>query len=448
MKKSTLAASSAFAVMLYSTTALAASDADVASLKAELEQTKALVKKLETRLNEVEAKNAAALQPSAGGTQAVVQSQSAPVSIESGGSNAGNAFNPAISAVLMGGFNTYTHGNPDNAKISGFAMGDEAGLPNRGFSLGESELTLSSNIDDMFYGAVTASISEEGGESSIDLEEAYLETLALPYGGKVKVGRFFPVLGYMNEIHPHADSFIDRPLPYRAFLGGGNFGDDGVQVSFVLPTDWFSEIGGGAYHGTAFPASDHGHGASAQSAFARVGGDVGASHSWLAGVSYLHTDSADRVNDDLTFNGDTNVTIADAKYTWAPNGNPVNESLTLQGEYFWRKEDGDYNAVDYDRNSSGWYAQAVYKFDPKWKTGYRFASLNAAGLDPAGALAGTSLDSMGHDPSAHSVLLEFDNSEFSSVRFQYTRDDSDQKPNNAFMLWYTASMGTHGAHKY
>lgn len=433
----------ALPVLLSVSPALAADD--IAELKQQLAQTQALVKKLQSRLEAVEAKNAASLQPAAGKVQAAVPPQPAPVPLESSSANAGNAFNPAISAVLMGGFNAYDR-NPETAKISGFAQGEEAGLPNRGFSLGESELTLSSNIDDMFYGALTASLHEEGGDTSIDLEEAFIETLALPYGAKVKAGRFFPVLGYLNEIHPHADTFIDRPLPYRAFLGGSNFGDDGAQVSVVLPTSWLTEIGGGVYHGTAFPASDHGHGASAQTAFARVGSDIGISHSWLAGLSYLHTQSTDRVTDDLTFNGNTNLYIADAKYTWAPNGNPVNQSLTLQGEYFWRNENGDYNAVNYDRDSNGWYAQAVYKFHPQWKAGYRFSNLNGAGIEPG--LEGTSLDAMGHDPYAHSAVLEFDNSEFSSIRLQYTYDHADQRPNNTAMLWYTVSMGTHGAHKY
>lgn len=326
--------STALPVLLSLSPAYAATDDQVAQLKKELAQTQTVIKKLEARLAAVEAEKASTLKPAAGKTTVAVQPLPEPALPEPAAPSAGNAFNPAISAVLMGGFNAYTR-NPETAKIAGFAQGDGAGLPNRGFSLGESELTLASNIDDMFYGALTASIHEEGGNTTLDLEEAFIETLALPYGAKVKAGRFFPVLGYMNEIHPHADSFIDRPLPYRAFLGGSNFGDDGAQLSIVLPTDWLTEIGGGAYHGTAFPASDHGHGASAQTAFARVGSDIGVSHAWLAGVSWLHTQATSRTTGDVTFNGDTNVYIADAKYTWAPNGNPVNESLTLQSEYFW-----------------------------------------------------------------------------------------------------------------
>ena len=95
----------------------------------------------------------------------------------------------------------------------------------------------------------------------------------------------FPVLGYLNEIHSHADAFVDRPLPYRAFLGGDNFRDDGIQASVILPTDLFAEVGGGMYRGTGFPAAGSASsGRGADTLFARIGGDVGVSHSWLAGA--------------------------------------------------------------------------------------------------------------------------------------------------------------------
>ena len=55
---------------------------------------------------------------------------------------------------------------------------------------------------------------------------------------------------------------------------------------------------------------------------------------------------------------------------------------------------------------------------------------------------------MGHEPRAQSLLIEFDNSEFSSIRLQYTRDDSGPQGNDEAVLRYTVSMGAHGAHKY
>ncbi|MEO8223293.1 MAG: hypothetical protein ABI661_00665 [Gammaproteobacteria bacterium] len=356
------------------------------------------------------------------------------------------AFNPAISAVLQGSFNAYSR-NPDEAVIRGFALSTEAGPDSEGFSLGESEINLSSNIDTLFFGSLTAALHDQAGSTEISLEEAYLQTLSLPYGATVKAGRMFPVFGYLNEIHAHADAFVDRPLPYRAFLGGDNFRDDGLQLSVVLPTVLYAEIGGGAYRGTGFPAAGSGSdGTGTQTLFGRLGGDIGVSQSWFAGLSYLRAKAVDRVTGDLLFNGTTDLYAADAKYTWAPNGNLANQSLTLQGEYLWRREHGDYNGTAYRDSADGWYAQAVYKFRPQWRVGYRYSRLGAPGV-PA-ALAGTALDSGGGDPHSHSLLLEWDHSEFSSLRLQYTRDDSGPVTDDQVVLRYTISMGAHGAHQY
>lgn len=50
-----------------------------------------------------------------------------------------------------------------------------------GFGLGHTELNFSSNIDDKFYGALTAVLESHGDETELELEEAFIETLALPY---------------------------------------------------------------------------------------------------------------------------------------------------------------------------------------------------------------------------------------------------------------------------
>ena len=421
-------------------TALAASATDeVAALRQELEQTKALVQKLESRLEAVEA---AASEP--GGP--LQQTEVVAATETSGAASSPSAFNPAMSAVLQGSYNAYS-ANPDDVTFPGFAPPGGASLPNEGFSLGESEVNLSSNIDQMFYGSLTVSLEDDAGSTNTSVEEAFIETLALPWGTKIKAGRMFPVLGYLNEIHSHADAFVDRPLPYRAFFGGDNYKDDGVQLSMVLPTDLYAEIGGGAYRGIGYPAagsSSDGNGS--QSLFARIGGDIGPSQSWFTGISFLHTEATDRDTGGLIFNGNTPVYIADAKYTWAPGGNMANRFLVLQGEYFWSRTDGNYNDLPYDESSSGWYAQAVYKFASQWKAGYRYAHLTAP--DVPLAFVGTALDSNGHDPHTHSWLLERDFSEFSSLRLQYSRDDSDARGVDEAILRYTISMGAHGAHKY
>lgn len=416
----------------------AASD-EVTRLRVELEQTRTLVQQLADRLAAVEARGGPPLSAPPMSSQAAATPPAAgPVSP--------SAFNPAISVVLQGAFNAYSR-DPKDAVISGFVLGEEAGLPSEGFSLGESEINLSANIDPLFYGALTAALEDDGGATEIAVEEAFIETLSLPFGAKVKAGRMFPVFGYLNEIHSHADAFVDRPLPYRAFLGADNFRDDGLQVSAVLPTDLYAEIGAGAFRGIGFPAAGSGSdGTGAETLFARLGGDIGISQSWLAGLSYLRGEAVDRETEDLTFNGTADVYAADAKYTWSPNGNLANQYLVLQAEYLWRQEDGDYNTIAYDEDADGWYAQAVYKFMPQWKLGYRYARLGAPSLPPD--LVGTALDSAGHEPRAHSLLIEWDHSEFGSLRLQYTGDDSGPQTNDEAVLRYTMSMGAHGAHKY
>src|SRR4051794_29649334 len=64
---------------------------------------------------------------------------------------ASNAFNPDISLILQGTVARSSQ-NPDDYQITGFmpsSGGDVAPAP-RGFSLGESELVISSNIDPYF----------------------------------------------------------------------------------------------------------------------------------------------------------------------------------------------------------------------------------------------------------------------------------------------------------
>src|ERR1051326_5432310 len=144
-----------------------------------------------------------------------------------------NAFNPAVSAILNGVYANLSQ-DPNSYRINGFVptMGDVA-PPRRGFSLGESELGITSNIDHLFRGTLIAAIQPDGG--GVEVEEAYIQTLALSRGFSVKAGRFFSAVGYQNQIHAHAWDFTDQPLGRKAFLGG-QVNDDGVQVKWVAPT--------------------------------------------------------------------------------------------------------------------------------------------------------------------------------------------------------------------
>jgi hypothetical protein len=364
----------------------------------------------------------------------------------------GNAFNPSISAVVVG---TATSFSREASELTGFGIGEEGERGSEGLSIGETELNFSSNIDDKFNGSVTAAIVREDGSDIIELEEAYFQTLpgaGLPDGVQLKAGRAFWKLGYLNEHHAHADDFADRPLTHRVFLNK-SFNDDGAEFSYVLPTDIFAEVGGGVFRGDDFPFGGSVSGLGGWSAFGRIGGDIGNNSTWRVGAYGVHGDVNARTTNEstITFAGQSDLYVADIRYTYAPTGNASDKELTLQAEYFHRDEDGTYDVgsglVSFDDDAGGWYAQAVYKFAPAWRVGGRYSRMNAADV-PTG-LVGSTLDSNGHDPEAFSVMGDWTNSEFGRVRLQYNREElSNDQTDNQFMFQYIMSIGAHGAHAY
>src|SRR5262245_30442116 len=154
---------------------------DVAALRAELQAMKseygARVDALEARIQQLETANAALADAAA----ALPPEPAPPPPAPPAGPA---AFNPAISLILGGSF-TRTDRDPADWNLAGFpATGGEVGPGERSFNLGESELTLSANIDPYFSGVLTAAIT---GEDEIEVEEAFVRTSALPDGFTAKL---------------------------------------------------------------------------------------------------------------------------------------------------------------------------------------------------------------------------------------------------------------------
>ncbi|MGY8845405.1 MAG: TonB-dependent receptor [Gammaproteobacteria bacterium] len=368
-----------------------------------------------------------------------------------------NLFNPSIGLIFNG---QYTQHQTAEGEIAGFAVGHEGERGGEGFAIDHTELTFSSTIDDKFFGSLTAAIVKHEGKTEIELEEAFIQTmpgLGLPTGASIKAGRFLATIGYLNEHHTHTDDFTDRPLPYRVFLDGG-YNDDGLQATYVLPTDFYAEIGGGLFRGDDYPfGGSDGEGIDAWTAYARTGGDIGENQSWRLGGSVLSgksTTGRESNHELVSYVGDTDLYIADARYTWAPTGNATNQEFALQGEFFWKEEDGFYSdaesgadSVLMDDSSEGWYTQATYKFARNWRFGARYSQLNAADV-PTG-LIGSHLDGEGYNPKAYTAMFDWTNSEFSRVRLQYNREElASGQGDDQIMLQYIMSIGAHAAHKY
>lgn len=450
------AASALGAALLSQTPAYAQGADDVAALRRDMEQLRAdyqgRIEELEARLAQAETDAAAARQATehanqvppdatlADDTVTVAQYASAPVSAPA--STNSNAYNPGMSVVLNGFFAAADRDTGEE-RIAGIASGGEIENPPLGLSLGESEFALSANIDPYFYGFLVAAMDNSG---EIGVEEAYIQTTALPAGLTLTAGRFFSGIGYSNETHAHNWAFSDAALPYRAFLGS-QLGDDGVQLTWLAPTDQFLMFGAEALRGESYPAAGaQNDGIGSYSAFVRSGADIDVSNSYLASISYLHTRAGDRDSAGDLFTGDTDLAIGSLTYKWAPNGNRLNRNFTATGEVFFGNENGTFNGSPVDQDRLGWYVQGVYQYMPRWRAGLRYAALESG--DPGALLAGTALDEFGVDPTTATALLEWDPSEFSRLRLQYSRDDSDFDPNDILTMQYTVIYGLHGAHRY
>jgi hypothetical protein len=365
-----------------------------------------------------------------------------------------SSFNPAIGVTFQGQAWAYDN-DPEDYAIPGFPLGGEAGPAPEGLSLAETELTLSANVDDKFTAMLNLPVVIEDGETVVEIEEAWVETLGLPAGLAIRMGRFFSDIGYLNDRHFHSWDFADQPLPYQAFLGN-QYLDDGLRLRWLAPTDFYLEVSGEVLRGDRYPAGGAANsGVGATTLSATTGGDISISNSWQFGLSWLGADAEERASGGedapLLFAGDTDLYIADFIWKWAPNGNSRQRNLTFQAEYLWRDETGGYTLPDgsggpWDVGQQGWYAQAVFQPFPRWRFGARIDGLS--GSDPGAAWIGTPLYPPGSDPRRYSLMVDWSNSEFSRLRFQYAYDSAGSATDNQFGLQYIFSIGAHGAHTF
>lgn len=408
---------------------------------------------------------AAPVAPAAPAGTALVQAPApaapvaAPASSAGGVAQRDNSFNPSIGLVLGGTLSNLSQ-DPGTYRFGGFMPPEgEVGPGRRSFNLGESELTMSANIDPTFAGQITFALS---GENEVEVEEAYVRTRELGGGVNGKAGRFLSSVGYLNGLHSHTWDFADAPLAYQAFFGG-QYKVDGVQARWLAPLDTFLELGLELGNGRAFPGNDRNkNGIGATSVFAHVGDDIGDSSSWRAGLSYLRTRADNREYEDEAvlnaFSGRSTMWVADAVYKWAPNGNPTQRNFKLQGEYMRRKETGTLASGEladgYAGTQSGWYLQGVYQFMPNWRAGLRYDRLSSGtpyiGLVESGALGLDAFPALAsYAPKRASAMLDYSPSEFSRLRLQFARDEA--RPgvtDNQVYLQYIMSLGAHAAHAF
>jgi len=312
------------------TTLWAADDADIAELREEL---RAMKRQYESRIQELESRLSDTERQAERAEQAVFRSGgSLPMSAppvrpaaatqparSTGGFDAltsGTAFNPQISVILDG--NYYNDGiDGEGAELvseafqpSGGGHGHEDGhdhgegghahnFATNGFNFREAEISFSATVDPYFDAATYISVD---GDGNVELEEAYFETRALPYGLKVKGGKFLSDFGYINKQHPHQWDFVDQNLPYLNLLGFHGLQDTGLQVTWLPELPVYTLFGVEALQGDqeifgatlgddaqdSLNLDDTDDGPRLFTAFAKVAPDIGRNHALQFGISYAH----------------------------------------------------------------------------------------------------------------------------------------------------------------
>jgi len=112
----------------------------------------------------------------------------------------------------------------------------------RGFAIPNAELALDGTVDP--YLKAFANIVyklDAKGETGVELEEMYFLTSSLPHNLQVKGGQFFAEFGRQNAQHPHSWAFADQPLALNRMFGPEGLRSQGVRISWLLPTSFYTE---------------------------------------------------------------------------------------------------------------------------------------------------------------------------------------------------------------
>ena len=126
----------------------------------------------------------------------------------------------------------------------------------RGFSLRNAEIALDGAVDPYLKGFANIVLKlDQNNETSIELEETYLQTMSLPANLQLKAGQFFAAFGRQNPQHPHQWAFVDEPLILSRAFGPDGLRNIGAQMSWLAPTPFYTEAFLGVFDpqgGTAF----------------------------------------------------------------------------------------------------------------------------------------------------------------------------------------------------
>jgi len=112
-----------------------------------------------------------------------------------------------------------------------------------GFTLRAVELSFSGSYDPYFDAFVNIVYQlTPGGESKIELEEAWLQSKRLFGFATLKAGLFLTPFGLTNPVHAHEWDFQTQPIVNSRLFGEDGHRGVGFQAKLDLPTPWRSHL--------------------------------------------------------------------------------------------------------------------------------------------------------------------------------------------------------------
>jgi hypothetical protein len=389
-------------------------------MQAEISKLKQTVESQDRKINELsnQAGAGAATKGSSAAQKINVDKSSAPVTLNvqdktvpSKQSVTASAFNPAIGTII------------DTA-----AEFKEGGQTD--FQFRSAELSFSANVDPFTKGWAIFN----GTEEEVEVEEAALQTTALPYNLKLTGGRFFADFGRLSKFHGHDLPFVNRPEALERFVGG-EAQATGAELSWLAPLDQYLGLTFGAYEkiGEDNDRFDE-EGDRGMDRFTYLGRaatfvELSDSNSLDIGTSYAYTPKVESEDD-------KSRTLAgvDLTYRYTPLNSASYRGIVWGTEWLYNDEnfaheDGDEQTFS-SHGSSGLYSYLELKLSRQIIPGFLFDYAE-------------SLDGEGDSYRGYSPYLSFWLSEFQRLRFQYSYIDDGNESDNRFYVQWTGALGSH-----
>ena len=421
-------------------------------------------------------------------------------------------WSPADPIRLFGGAQNYMNVSFDGLFAAGTSTAKDIDVlqpgghdpAQRGFTVQNLETTFEGKVDPYFRGQANIVLQiDPDGETIIEAEEAYLETMSLPWNLQVKGGQYFTEFGRLNPTHPHAWAFVDQPLINGRMFGADGLRNPGARVSWLLPTPFYSEL---------FFGMQNSQGETATS-FRSGGGHGGEAEGLPFGYRHPDNDRGVRNVGDMLFTprfatsfdltdeqtlvlgasglfgpnsnggeGDTRTEVygVDAYWKWKPanhhGGFPFvswqTEAMLRRyqlGAFDWDEDgDGAVSAGEVVNGATGlpaslrgetvtdwgFYSQVQYGFRKGWVAGVRGDFVTGEKADYEKLPLTLDGAALGRDPLREerwrlSPTLTWYPTEFSKLRLQYNYDHRRQLgEDHSIWLQFEFLLGAHSAHKF